>query len=313
METLINDTNHDSHDHIPTTYINHQSNILTDIIVKSPSNILTKIEKKNSNNTNNKQIFENVCCSCNQIIESKDILILSNKTRWHQNCLKCSVCNQIIVEDSDQSTNSSSKKSKTFNFSQKCFLDKNNEILCKTDYYKLYGVQCAKCNRGISSSDWVRKAENQIFHLACFSCHICKRQLSSGEEFAISRTKKGDLLCKSHYNILIYGEDKSAKESRNCKSKRVRTTFTDEQLQILQANFDLDSNPDGQDLERIAQLTGLSKRVTQVWFQNSRARQKKHKEKFQYHLETSPNSSGHTNNNNNTNCIFSSYSSNEFG
>lgn len=60
------------------------------------------------------------------------------------------------------------------------------------------------------------------------------------------------------------------------KAKRVRTTFTEEQLQVLQANFQLDSNPDGQDLERIAQITGLSKRVTQVWFQNSRARQKKH-------------------------------------
>lgn len=50
-------------------------------------------------------------------------------------------------------------------------------------------------------------------------------------------------------------------------------------MQVLQANFEVDSNPDGQDLERIAQITGLSKRVTQVWFQNSRARQKKYKEK----------------------------------
>lgn len=68
----------------------------------------------------------------------------------------------------------------------------------------------------------------------------------------------------------------STGKSGRHKAKRIRTTFTEEQLQILQANFNIDSNPDGQDLERIAQLTGLSKRVTQVWFQNSRARQKKY-------------------------------------
>lgn len=45
---------------------------------------------------------------------------------------------------------------------------------------------------------------------------------------------------------------------------------------MLQRNFEIDSNPDGQDLERIALNAGLSKRVTQVWFQNARARQKKH-------------------------------------
>jgi LIM homeobox protein 6/8 len=46
-------------------------------------------------------------------------------------------------------------------------------------------------------------------------------------------------------------------ENSRSKNKRVRTTFTEEQLQVLQANFDVDSNPDGQDLERIAQITGI--------------------------------------------------------
>ena len=48
-------------------------------------------------------------------------------------------------------------------------------------------------------------------------------------------------------------------DSKQAKAKRVRTTFTEEQLQILQANFEVDSNPDGQDLERIAQITGRKK------------------------------------------------------
>lgn len=82
--------------------------------------------------------------------------------------------------------------------------------------------------------------------------------------------------CPNHcINFHLEGGDSESYHSKN-KAKRVRTTFTEEQLQVLQANFQLDSNPDGQDLERIAQITGLSKRVTQVWFQNSRARQKKH-------------------------------------
>lgn len=51
-------------------------------------------------------------------------------------------------------------------------------------------------------------------------------------------------------------DNSSMSENGKPKTKRMRTTFTDEQLQVLQVNFNLDSNPDGQDLERIANMTG---------------------------------------------------------
>ena len=44
----------------------------------------------------------------------------------------------------------------------------------------------------------------------------------------------------------------------------MRTTFTEEQIQILQANFQIDSNPDGQDLERIAQVKSRFTLLTKV-------------------------------------------------
>ncbi|VDP02364.1 unnamed protein product [Soboliphyme baturini] len=123
----------------------------------------------------------------------------------------------------------------------------------------------------IQSNHWVRRARQYVYHLACFACDSCQRQLSTGEEFALQDCR---VLCKQHYLELLDGD--TGKGHHKQKTKRMRTTFTEDQLQILQANFHIDSNPDGQDLERIAHITGLTKRVTQVWFQNSRARQKKY-------------------------------------
>lgn len=111
----------------------------------------------------------------------------------------------------------------------------------------------------------------KLYHVYLQSSHF-SLVVSSSEQQLIKQNFE-----ESNYEIIhIIPDGCDAEGYHKNKAKRVRTTFTEEQLQVLQANFQLDSNPDGQDLERIAQITGLSKRVTQVWFQNSRARQKKH-------------------------------------
>lgn len=200
-----------------------------------------------------------ICAACGDAITDKYLLQVNGRC-WHSHCLRCSVC-QLALDRHPS-----------------CFI-RHDAVYCKADYAKSFGAKCSKCCRGISASDWVRKAREHVYHLACFACDSCKRQLSTGEEFALHEDR---VLCKTHYLEILDGGSTSSDEGGDSegyhknKAKRVRTTFTEEQLQVLQANFQLDSNPDGQDLERIAQITGLSKRVTQVWFQNSRARQKKH-------------------------------------
>ncbi|XP_033332163.1 LIM/homeobox protein arrowhead isoform X2 [Megalopta genalis] len=222
------------------------------------------------------------CGGCGERVRERTVLCVGGRT-WHSRCLRCCACARPLHDQ------------------HSCFL-KGMRLYCKHDYALTFGAKCAKCGRSVGAGDWVRRARERVYHLACFACDACSRQLSTGEQFALLDAR---LLCKAHYLDVVEGnntssdggDSESGHKSGN-KAKRVRTTFTEEQLSVLQANFQLDSNPDGQDLERIAHVTGLSKRVTQVWFQNSRARQKKHlhtgKMKGQHVHQSPPNSTAST-------------------
>lgn len=59
-----------------------------------------------------------------------------------------------------------------------------------------FSKRCARCDRIICPKmDWIRKATTMYYHLACFLCAVCGRQLSTGECFKLI---DGSILCEKH-------------------------------------------------------------------------------------------------------------------
>ncbi|XP_061586113.1 LIM/homeobox protein Lhx6-like isoform X3 [Cololabis saira] len=206
---------------------------------------------------------KNQCANCGMEIQDRYLLKVNN-LNWHLGCLECSVCRASLRQHSS------------------CYV-KNKEIYCKLDYFSRFGSKCAQCGRQVLASDWVRRARGSVYHLACFACFSCKRQLSTGEEFGLV---EGRVLCRSHYDIMLENLRRAAENGtgltlegalpsdQDCQpkpAKRARTSFTAEQLQVMQSQFAQDNNPDAQTLQKLAEMTGLSRRV----IQNCRARHKK--------------------------------------
>jgi LIM homeobox protein 3/4 len=107
--------------------------------------------------------------------------------------------------------------------------------------------------------------------------------LNTGDEFYLIADQK--LLCKIDYDIL---KNKGKKKINiigkfifeillefDEANKRLRTTISQNQLEILKHAYNKSSKPARYIRESLAVETGLDMRVVQVWFQNRRAKEKR--------------------------------------
>ena len=202
-----------------------------------------------SDDINYNSCYGNVCLNCGLPILETFVLKLKGFS-YHEHCLCCSVCKAPLGE------------------AEKCFFRDGN-IYCKDDFINNFGTKCAKCDIKLNPTDWVRQVDKLYFHLDCFSCSGCNIQLATGDDFGL---KNGKLLCKTHFLEIPKDAPEPETKSRGQKRKGARTTFADDQLAVLQEYFKEESNPQGQALTEIAEKVKLSRRVTQIWFQNTRAK-----------------------------------------
>ena len=68
---------------------------------------------------------------------------------------------------------------------------------CFSFLNRRFGTKCGGCAQGILPSDLVRRAKSKVFHLNCFTCVMCNKQLSTGEELYILDEFK--FVCKEDY------------------------------------------------------------------------------------------------------------------
>ncbi|XP_061533769.1 zinc finger homeobox protein 3-like [Phycodurus eques] len=97
-----------------------------------------------------------------------------------------------------------------------------------------------------------------------------KNSLADLSQSSLNQNSK--LMSEGSFDVQRYSREA---EEEHRRDKRQRTTITPEQLEVLYQRYSLDSNPTRGVLEGIAQDVGLTRRVVQVWFQNTRARERK--------------------------------------
>ncbi|XP_001363612.1 LIM homeobox transcription factor 1-alpha [Monodelphis domestica] len=221
---------------------------------------------------------KSVCEGCQRVISDRFLLRL-NDSFWHEQCVQCASCKEPLETT--------------------CFY-RDKKLYCKYDYEKLFAVKCGGCFEAIAPNEFVMRAQKSVYHLSCFCCCVCERQLQKGDEFVL---KEGQLLCKGDYekerellslvSPVASDSGKSDDDDSLCKAghgagkgvaedgkdhkrpKRPRTILTTQQRRAFKASFEVSSKPCRKVRETLAAETGLSVRVVQVWFQNQRAKMKK--------------------------------------
>ncbi|XP_061763345.1 LIM/homeobox protein Lhx5 [Nerophis ophidion] len=179
------------------------------------------------------------CAGCERPILDRFLLNVLDRA-WHAKCVQCCECKCALAD--------------------KCF-SRDGKLFCKMDFFRRFGTKCAGCLQGISPSDLVRKARNKVFHLNCFTCMVCHKQLSTGEELYVIDENK--FVCKEDYLSSGTIKEVSLNSVSSCTDRSLSPDLQDAALlaeDLKEADNCTSSDKESNNIENEEQNSGTKRR-----------------------------------------------------
>lgn len=194
--------------------------------------------------------------------------------------VNATVTKQLLQANMQKLSNDSSNNSECRSVGSPLSVDerphKINCNSCKKQYINQTELDAHECsemtNAEVKSEGLAAKLEDAV--------HVKTEDVSTngnyscGEDDHDTDSKHND---KSHDDYDIDNESVTTTDHVNEDGRkvRVRSLIADEQLTILKDHYAINPRPKREELARIAERIGFPVRVVQVWFQNTRARDRR--------------------------------------
>ncbi|XP_043198091.1 zinc finger protein 1-like isoform X3 [Amphibalanus amphitrite] len=137
-------------------------------------------------------------------------------------------------------------------------------------------LQCRSCSRSFAERRELAQHEQ-----------LCRADVPEGERLSEGLAARlSELMAKQKAPVTAEeqpasdNDNESSQHSDDAQKQRVRYKFSDEQLLVLRTSYIINSKPRREDVNRISERLSISPEVVRVWFQNTRARDKREGKPF---------------------------------
>ncbi|XP_056440958.1 LIM/homeobox protein Lhx2b isoform X3 [Gadus chalcogrammus] len=195
------------------------------------------------------------CARCHLGISASEMVMRARDLVYHLNCFTCTTCNKMLTTGDHFGM----KDSLVY-----CRL--HFETLVQGEYQSHFSPGDVVSHKGLGSGNTLGISYFNGVGTVQKGRPRKRKSPGPGAELAAYNAA---LSCNENDGDSM---DRDSQYSSSQKTKRMRTSFKHHQLRTMKSYFAINHNPDAKDLKQLAQKTGLTKRVLQVWFQNARAK-----------------------------------------